>query len=78
MGLTAEEALTAVTVNAAHVLGLGASAGSRQYGRRADLLIADWGDYREIPLYFGMNPVALVIRGGSTVFPRVESVALPD
>lgn len=78
MGLTAEEALTAVTVNAAHVLGLGATAGVLQYGMRADLLIADCGDYREIPLYFGMNPVALVIRGGSIVFPRVESVSSAD
>lgn len=78
MGLTADEALTAVTVNAAHVLGLGSSIGALQYGMRADLLIADCGDYREIPLYFGMNPVALVIRGGRVVFPRVESVAAAD
>ncbi|MCC6538666.1 MAG: amidohydrolase family protein [Bryobacterales bacterium] len=78
MGLTSEEALTAVTVNAAHVLGLSASAGALQYGMRADLLIADCGDYREIPLYFGMNPVALVIRGGNIVFPRIEAVATAD
>ena len=69
-GLTAEEALTAATRNAAHVLGLGDQVGALQSGMRADLLIADCADYREIPMYFGMNPVAAVVRGGAQVYPR--------
>ena len=73
MRMTPEEALTATTVNAAQALGMGGRAGSLQSGMQADLLVMDCGDYREIPLYFGMNPVALVMRRGQVVFPRVEA-----
>lgn len=72
MRMTPEEALTAATVNAACALGIGSRVGSLQYGMQADLLLMDCGDYREIPLYFGMNPVAMVMRRGQTIFPRVE------
>jgi imidazolonepropionase len=71
--MSPEEALTAVTVNAAHALGIGARTGALQYGMQADLLMMDCGDYREIPLYFGMNPVAMAMRRGETIFPRVET-----
>jgi imidazolonepropionase len=73
MRMSPEEALTAVTVNAAHALGIGARTGALQYGMQADLLMMDCGDYREIPLYFGMNPVAMAMRRGETIFPRVET-----
>lgn len=73
MRMTAEEALTAVTVNAAHALGFGARLGSLQYGMQADLLVMDCGDYREIPLYFGMNLVAMVMTRGQTIFPRLAA-----
>jgi imidazolonepropionase len=74
MRMTPEEALTAVTVNAAHALGLGSRVGTLQYGMQADLLLLDCRDYREIPLYFGMNPVAMVMRRGQTIFPRAEAI----
>lgn len=74
MRMTPEEALTAATVNAAHALGLGSRLGTLEYGRSADLLVMDCGDYREIPLYFGMNPVTMVMRRGETIFPRVEVI----
>ena len=74
MRMTPEEALTAATVNAAHALGIGSRVGSLQYGMQADLLLMDCGDYREIPLYFGLNPVAMVMRRGQTIFPRVEAI----
>ena len=73
MRMTPEEALTAVTVNAAHALGFGARLGSLQYGMQADLLVMDCSDYREIPLYFGMNPVAIVMTRGQTIFPRLAA-----
>ena len=71
--MTPEEALTAVTVNAAHALGFGERLGALTYGMQADLLLMDCGDYREIPLYFGMNPVAMVIRRGEIIYPRLAA-----
>lgn len=76
MRMTPEEALTAVTVNAAHALRMGGRLGTLQYGMQADLLLMDCADYREIPLYFGMNPVAMVLQRGEVVYPRMQS--FPD
>jgi imidazolonepropionase len=70
MRMTAEEALNAATINAAHALGVARETGSIEIGKQADLLILSCSDYREIPLMSGMNPVLRVLRGGSTVFPR--------
>lgn len=68
------EALTAATINAAHVLGLAAEAGSLEVGKSADLLIMNASDYREIPLHFGVNPVVMALRRGQVIYPRLESV----
>lgn len=70
LGMSTEEALVAATANPAQALGAGRQSGSLQPGMRADLLITDCSDYREIPLYFGMNPVAAVVRGGAQILPR--------
>jgi imidazolonepropionase len=51
MGLTPAEALTAATINAAHSVGLGASAGSLEPGKSADLLIHEFCDYRELAYF---------------------------
>jgi len=51
MALTPAEALTAATINAAWSLGLGAEIGSLEIGKRADLLIHEFADYRELPYF---------------------------
>ncbi len=51
MGLTPAEALTAATVNAAYSVGLGASVGSLEPGKCADLLIHEFSDYRELAYF---------------------------
>ncbi len=70
MGMTLEEALTAATLNAAAALELSNEIGSLQEGKRADLLLLDLDDYRQIPYYFGHNPVRTVIRNGGVVHQR--------
>ena len=65
MGLLPEEAITAATINPAYVLGREDAVGSLQVGKRADLLILDCADYREIPYRFGVNPVHRVFVEGS-------------
>lgn len=51
MKMTPAEALTACTVNAACSLGLGAQVGSLEPGRRADFLIHEFTDYRELAYF---------------------------
>jgi imidazolonepropionase len=51
MGLSPAEALTATTINAAWSLGLGNRTGSLETGKQADLLIHEFGDYRELAYY---------------------------
>ncbi|MDQ2841225.1 MAG: amidohydrolase family protein [Acidobacteriota bacterium] len=68
--LTAEQAICAATINAAHALGMGHNIGSLEPGKRADLLVMNLPDYREIPRRFGSNHVGMVIRDGKIAFNR--------
>jgi len=70
MGMTAEETISAATVNAAHALGFGSEAGSLEPGKRADLALFDCGDYREIVANAGVNLVKRMVRGGKVVYRR--------
>ncbi len=70
MRMTVEEAITAATLNAACALDLAEEVGSLEEGKAADLLIVDLATYRQIPYFFGHNPVALVMQGGKVVYER--------
>ncbi len=65
MGLTPEESLSAVTINAACALGLQEEIGSVVAGKRADLVIMRTDDYRDLPYWMGENLVSQVVLGGS-------------
>jgi cytosine/adenosine deaminase-related metal-dependent hydrolase len=68
--LTVEQAISATTINGAHAVGRGHEIGSLEVGKRADLLVLNLPDYREIPRRFGINHVALAIRDGNLVLNR--------
>jgi len=70
MGLTPEEALVAVTINAAHSIGLGAELGSIEPGKQADLVIWDVPNLVQLPYWLGSNRVCTVVKRGRTVFER--------
>lgn len=70
MGLTIEEALTAVTLNAACCLGLGDEIGSVETGKRADLVLLDAPNLLHLAYHYGVNPVRTVVKGGRAVFER--------
>jgi imidazolonepropionase len=72
MSMTAAEALTAVTVNAAYAVRRAPRIGSLEKGKSADLLILGVPDYREIPYHFGVNLVDLVMKGGAVLLERSE------
>ena len=65
-GLTASEALVAGTVNAASALGL-ADAGRLESGMRADFLVLESHDWRELIYSLGANPVSEVWIGGERI-----------
>jgi imidazolonepropionase len=71
-GLSAEQAIMASTINAAHALGRGHLTGTLEVGKRADLLVLCVPDYREIPRRFGINHVVMAIREGNVVYNRTR------
>jgi imidazolonepropionase len=70
MGLTPAEALAAVTINAAHSLGLGSEIGSIEPGKQADLVIWEVSTLEQIPYWLGSNRIRTVVKGGATVLSR--------
>jgi imidazolonepropionase len=64
LGMSAAEAITAATINAAHALGLGQSTGSIETGKEADILILNARDYRELPITPGVNLVQTMMKSG--------------
>ena len=61
------EALNAVTINAAHALGIANRVGSLAVGKQADVLILDVPDYRHLAYVLGGNPVETVIKRGQVL-----------
>jgi imidazolonepropionase len=59
------EALTAATLNAAHVLGLAGRLGTLEAGKRADLLLLDAPSFAQVPYRPGHNPVVEALVAGS-------------
>jgi imidazolonepropionase len=68
--LTPAEAITCVTINAAYSLNRGAALGSLEAGKRADFVIHDCADYRELAYFFGVEHAHAVYVGGQEVFRR--------
>jgi imidazolonepropionase len=69
-GLTAAQALTAATVNAAHAIGLGDRIGRIRKGYEADFVALDVPNVRFLPYRFGENFAAVVVKGGRIVVDR--------
>jgi imidazolonepropionase len=67
--LAPEEALVAMTVNAAHVLGL-PDRGRLAAGMRADVTLLDAPDWRYLAYHLAGDLVAAVVRAGSPVYRR--------
>jgi imidazolonepropionase len=72
MGLSPAEALTATTINAAWSLGLGNRTGSLETGKQADLLIHEFGDYRELAYYIAAPARPRVFIAGREAAPRFQ------
>ncbi|HVO98079.1 MAG TPA: imidazolonepropionase [Bryobacteraceae bacterium] len=67
MKMTPAEAITAATINAAYSLQRGAEIGSLERGKRADFVIHDCADHRELAYFFGIQSAQAVYLGGERV-----------
>ncbi len=70
LGLTPDEALAAVTINAARALSLEDEIGSLEPGKAADLVIWRVPTTAQIPYYPGADLVRTVIKRGRVVLDR--------
>jgi imidazolonepropionase len=68
MRMTPAEALVASTINSAYAVDKASGIGSIEVGKKADLVIWNVQNYKEIPYHFGVNLVDRVIKDGR-VFP---------
>ena len=68
--LAPEEALTACTVNAAHVLGLADRRGRIAPGYDADLVLLDAPDWRHLAYHLGGDLIAAVVQRGAVAWAR--------
>jgi len=67
MGLTVEETLTAMTLNAAASLGEAGTRGSLEPGKRADVVLLDAPSLEHLVYHWGVNLVSDVLAGGDHV-----------
>ncbi len=72
-GLTPEEAVRAVTINAARALGLAGDRGSLEAGKRADLVFWSIGRPAELVYWLGAAPVTGVLKDGRRSYPVAEA-----
>ena len=70
MHMTQEEAITAVTINAAHAINRASEVGSLEVGKRADAIILNVPNHRFLGYRFGVNLVDKVIKNGRLVVDR--------
>ncbi len=65
--MTIEEAVNAVTANAAYALGLQDQVGSLEAGKKMDLLLCEIPNYPFLVYHLGINPIKYVIKNGDVV-----------
>ncbi len=70
LGMSPDEVMTAVTINAAHALGCADDIGSLEGGKQADLVVWSVPTSRQIPYWPAADLVRTVVKRGRVVFDR--------
>jgi imidazolonepropionase len=79
MRMTLAESIVATTVNAAYSIGRGGDLGTLEPGKRADFVVHDCSDYREIGYFAGVELAETVCIDGKLRFVRANGGACnPD
>jgi imidazolonepropionase len=77
MGMRVDEVVRALTIEAAHAVGLAHDIGSLEPGKRADLVLLDATSHLSIPYHWGIDPVAVVVKDGQIVCERGDAASGP-
>ncbi len=72
MGMTPEEALTAITLNGAAAVDRADRVGSLEPGKQGDIVILEYPSHRFMPYHIGVNAVEKVIKRGNLVFDKTR------
>jgi imidazolonepropionase len=78
LGLSIEEALVAMTLNAAATLEMAAEIGTLEPGKRADLVVLDAPNLLHLAYHYGVNPVRSVVREGVEVYRAGNLLRTPS
>ena len=72
MNMTTEEAITALTINAAAALDRAAVIGSIDVGKKGDVIMLEFPSYKFMPYHIGVNTVEKVIKAGNLIFDKTK------
>ena len=72
MKMSAAEAITAATINAAYAIDRAKKIGSIESGKQADIIILDIEHPSQLPYFFGANLVRTVIKNGRVIWDRKD------
>lgn len=78
MGISTEEAITALTINGAAAVDRADSIGSLDVGKSGDIIILEFPSYHYIPYHIGVSTVEKVIKKGVVVFDREDEFMNPE
>ena len=67
MNMSIEETITALTINGAAALDMAGETGSLEIGKRGDVVILEFDNFRMLPYYVGMNCVRNTVSRGRLV-----------
>lgn len=70
MKMSVEETITALTLNGAAAVDKATEIGSIEPGKKGDLVMLEFDNYRMLPYYVGMNCVNTTIHEGNIVYSR--------
>ena len=70
MDITIEEAVTALTINAAAAIDRADTIGSLDVGKHGDLAVLEYPSYKFMPYHIGISTVDQVVKKGNLVFDR--------
>ena len=74
MGITIEEAVTALTINGAAAIDRADRIGSIDVGKIGDVIILEFPSYKYIPYHIGVSCVEKVIKNGNLVFDKENEI----
>ncbi len=73
MGMTAEEAINALTINGAAALNRADTIGSLDVGKQGDVIVLEFPSYHFIPYHIGVSTVEKVVKNGRLVFDKTTA-----